>query len=76
MSRIIIELSDTSEIIIAEIIAFIIILTIGQIVYKINNMWRDRLRPRRFDDQSYNQRNNNIFNYYIPNKVLYLLKFN
>jgi hypothetical protein len=50
MSRIIIELSDTSEIIIAEVIAFMIILTIGQIVYKIHNMWRDRLRPRRFDD--------------------------
>ena len=50
MSRIIIEFSDTSEIIIAEIVAFMIIVTIGQIVYRINNMWRDKLRPKRFDD--------------------------
>ena len=72
MSRIIIEFSNTSEFIIAEIIAFMIILTIRQIVYRINDIWRDRLRPRRFNDIS---RNNNKFNYYIPNKVSYLLKF-
>ena len=50
MSRIIIELSETSEIIIAEIIALLIILTIGQMVYKINNVWKDRPRRRPFDD--------------------------
>ena len=50
MSRIIIELSETSEIVIAEIIALLIILTIGQMVCKINNVWRDRPRRRPFDD--------------------------
>ena len=50
MSRIIIELSETSEIVIAEIIALLIILTIGQMVCKINNVWKDRPRRRSFDD--------------------------
>jgi len=50
MSKIIIELSKTSEIIIAEIIALLIILMIGQILYKVNNMWKDKPRRRPFDD--------------------------
>ena len=50
MSRLIIELSETSEIIIAEIIALLIILIIGQMVCKINNVWRDKPRRRPFDD--------------------------
>ena len=50
MSRIIIELSETSEITIAEIVALLLILTIGQMVYRINNVWRDKPRRRPFDD--------------------------
>lgn len=50
MSKIIIELSETSEIIIAEIIALLIILTIGRIIYRINNAWVDKPRRRPFDD--------------------------
>lgn len=50
MSKIIIELSEASKIIIAEIIALLIIITIGQLIYRINNMWIDRPRRRPFDE--------------------------
>jgi energy-converting hydrogenase Eha subunit A len=50
MSKIIIELSETSEIIIAEIIALLIILIIVQMIHKINNIWKDKPRRRPFDD--------------------------
>ena len=46
MSKIIIDLSETIEIVIAEIIA----LLIGQMIHRINNLWRDRARRRPFDD--------------------------
>jgi len=50
MSKIIIELSKTLEIVIAEIIALLIIIIIGQMIHRINNLWRDRLRRRPLDD--------------------------
>ena len=50
MSRIIIEISETSEIIIAEIIALLLFVIIGQIILKINNMWKDKMKRRPFDD--------------------------
>ena len=50
MSKIIIDLSETIEIVIAEIIALLIIKIIGQMIHRINNLWRDRARRRPFDD--------------------------
>ena len=44
MSKVIIELSETSEIIIGEIIALLIILIIARMIYKINNIWSDKSR--------------------------------
>ena len=44
MSKVIIELSETSEIIIGEIIALLIILIIARMIYKINNTWSDKPR--------------------------------
>ena len=50
ISRIIIELSGTSEISSAGIIALLIFIMIGQMVLEINEMWKDKVRRRAFDD--------------------------
>ena len=50
MSKIIFEISETLEIIIAEILALLIIITLVNVFYKISQSIEKPIRRRRFED--------------------------